>query len=107
MASVELVAELRRKAGVVGDAAFNDDDLSALIDSLGSVNMAAAEVWSQKAASSAALVDVSESGSSRSMSQAYKNALAMATHFRGLDAVDTSVEVARHARTRAIVREGE
>lgn len=108
MASSEEIAELRRKTNLVGDTTVYDDgSLNTLIDSLGSVNMAAAQIWGEKASGLATLVDISESGSSRSMSQAYKNALAMSSYFKGLDSSDTLIENTRVARTRAAVREGE
>lgn len=45
-------------------------------------NGTAAQIWEEKAGYFSALVDTSESGSSRKMSDLYKNALAMATLYR-------------------------
>lgn len=72
------------------------------------LNRAAAMVWQQKASASATLVDVSESGSSRKLSDLHKNALAMQKHFSGLVSVDevVPVDVSSRPRTRAIVRPG-
>lgn len=45
----------------------------------------AADIWREKAASYAGLVSVSESGSSRQMSDLHKNAIAMAKAFGDAD----------------------
>lgn len=85
MATSAQITTLRKMTGV-STAEWSDVDLNALIDSQvnTSVNLAAAQIWRTIAASSAALVDVEESGSKRSMSQTYKNALAMAAEFEKL-----------------------
>lgn len=59
------------------DDEFYDDDLiSQLIDEYG-FEKAAASVWREKAASAAGLVDMTESGSTRRLSQLYSQYLAM------------------------------
>ena len=75
MAIPEEIAQLRL---LIGTTDLNDDQLGAILDAEGSIEGAAAAVWESKAASSATLVNVSESGSSRSLSDVHKNALAMA-----------------------------
>lgn len=67
------------------------------------VNTAAATVWEGKAAGFANLVDVSESGSSRKMSDLYKNAVAMASYYRG-KSTTVVVDVSNRPRTRTIRR---
>jgi hypothetical protein len=84
---------------------FGDDLIGGLVDSLGGVEAAAAEVWDQKASKFSELVDVSEAGASRKLSDLYKNAVAQADRFRaravaGGGVVDTS----GRAKTHKIVR---
>lgn len=61
---------------------YTNAALGAALDAAESVEALAARVWTQKAAALSALVNVSESGSSRSLGDLQKNALAMATSFR-------------------------
>lgn len=86
--SPEILAQLRRMAGETGsESVYSDDDLDAYITAGdGNLRAVAAQIWDEKAAKSAALVDVNESGSSRRLSQAYANALAMAKGLRDGDA---------------------
>lgn len=49
-----------------------------------SINLTAANVLDIKATEAASLVDISESGSSRKMSDVHKNLLSMAKYFRDL-----------------------
>ncbi len=85
---------------------YDDTQLSDMIDQVG-LELAAAGIWEWKAAKYASLVNVSESGSSRNLGDAHKNALSMAGYFKkkSQDA-ETPVDEGRYARTRAIVREG-
>lgn len=105
MATPDEVAELRFKTGLApNDNTYGDDDaLGALIDEKGSVNAAASEIWQMKAASYSTLVNVSESGSSRSMGDLYKNALGMAQYYGGSAATGA---LGKTATTRSVVREG-
>jgi hypothetical protein len=108
MATQEEVDRLRRLANYDESDPYDDEDLALMLDGLGNINFAAARLWNEKAASLTTLVNVSESGSSRSMGDAYKNALAMAKYFKGLgdeEVVETPVDTSQYARTRAIVRE--
>jgi len=105
MATPDEVAELRYKTGLAPtDDTYGDDAaLSDLIDSEGSVNAAAAQIWQWKAASYSTLVNTSESGSSRSMGDLYKNALGMAAFYSGGATIAAGGKV---ATTRPVVREG-
>lgn len=108
MATLEQVDQLRRYADYFATDPYDDTQLSALIDG-SSVFRVAARLWDEKAASQTSLVDISESGSSRKMSDSHKNAINMAKYFRGLadaEEAPTAEANTRHARTRAIVREG-
>ena|SRR5690242_1961129 len=105
MATSQDILRLRRLADYTETDPYDDPDLSVMIDQRG-MNGAAFDLWSERAAQLASLVNTSESGSSRSAGDAYKNALAMAKHFKELLDAETVVETAsNHARTRAIVRE--
>jgi hypothetical protein len=83
MATIDEISALRRAIAEPTNAEpYTDAYLSALIDVEGSTDKAAASVWTAKAASAASLVDMSESGSSRRLSQLQSNYLAMAARFR-------------------------
>lgn len=60
---------------------YTDTQLGARLDAATSPEALAASIWREKAAEYSGLVDVSESGSSRSLSQLSKNALIMAASF--------------------------
>jgi hypothetical protein len=83
MASAEEITAFRLLIAEPDNVApYTDEALSAALDSAESAEDLAARVWTQKAASYAALVNVSESGSSRNLGDLSKNALAMAAQFR-------------------------
>ena len=64
---------------------YSDAKLSERLDLATSREALAAEIWREKAANFAHLVSVSESGSSRQLSDLHKNALAMAETFGKAD----------------------
>lgn len=64
---------------------YSDQEISARLDAAVSKQALAAEIWMEKAAKYASLVNVSESGSSRNLSDLHKNALAMAGEMKKLD----------------------
>ena len=82
---------------------YTDEMLGDAIDMAGSVDGAAADIWTQKAASAATLVNVSESGSSRSLGDIQRNALNMAAQFRTL-AEQSTPGTAGSVRVRRIQR---
>lgn len=91
MATVDELAALRRAINEpVNAEPYTDDYLGFWIDSLGSPDAAAGILWTHKAAEYASLVNVSESGSSRSLSDLHKNALAMAERFSSVANPGTS-----------------
>jgi hypothetical protein len=59
------------------DEVYTDAVIDGMIEDLG-FNAAVAAVWTEKAASAAGLVDTTESGSSRKLSDLHKQYLAMA-----------------------------
>lgn len=78
MATDSEIARLRRMTDLAADdEVYTDELLGDLIDELG-VEPASRSVWREKAASYAGMVDTTESGSSRALSQLYKHALEMA-----------------------------
>lgn len=83
MASVEDIATLRRITNEPGIENYSDESMSEYIDVAGSVDGAAAIVWEEKAARASNLVNIAESGSSRSMNQIYQNAVDQAKFYQG------------------------
>lgn len=83
MATSEQIAALRLLINEPDNVApYTDAALGAAIDAAeGNLNAAARGFWITKAASYASLVDTSEGGSSRKMSDLAKNALAMVKFF--------------------------
>ena len=57
------------------DDPWDDTKIGTILDSAGSVAKAMQAFWSQRVNATYRLMDVSESGSSRSMSSIYKNAM--------------------------------
>lgn len=79
MATAAAILELRDAIGEPDDSnGWTDERLGDILDTLTTVDASAISVWTTKAAQFSQLVDVSESGSSRKLSDLYKNALAMA-----------------------------
>lgn len=96
------LATLRRYIAEQTEAVYTDVMLNGIFDSVGGdVNVAAAEIWREKAARASALVDTSEGASSRKMSQVYAQAVKQADFYNtaALPAIPT-----RGAKTRAIER---
>ena len=102
MASQDEIDELKRIAGpAIGT--LSDEQISTALDAATSVNSYAASLWDGYAASTAIMVNVSESGSSRSLSDIHKHALSMADRLRARDAEVAPVITGR-TTTRPIVR---
>jgi hypothetical protein len=109
MATPQQVQELRALAAYTDVEPYDDSQLSALIDDADSLERVAARLWNEKASKMATLVNISESGSSRSLGDAHKNALGMAKYYKGLAdeaEAETPIDTGRFARTRPAVREG-
>ena len=97
------LATLRRYIAEPTVAVYTDDMLNAIFDAVGAdVSVAAAEVWREKAAQAAILVDTTESASSRKMSQVYAQAVKQAEFYGG--SATPTAPVTRGATTRAIER---
>lgn len=69
---------------------YSDAVLGVRLDAAASPESLAAQIWREKAAGYAALVNVSESGSSRNLSDLHKNALAMAAELTKVDPAATA-----------------
>lgn len=103
MATIDDVARLRRLTNEPTTTVYGDLDLSGYIDGVENVELAAAEVWREKAARYAGLVDTTEGSSSRKMSQLRDAALKMAELYGGAT-VAVEPLAADRPRSRAIVR---
>ena len=91
MATEDEILALREMVNEEGDCGgWDDDKLGAIIDSNETLASAAAQVWYLKAGQFANLVDVSESGSSRKLSDLRKNAVEMGNLYDGMAGGDTS-----------------
>lgn len=102
MATAEEIAAFRLLIDEANDALpYDDASLSLRLDDATSTEALAKQIWLEKAASYAALVNVSESGSSRSMSDLHKNALNMAKTFGDVDPAGPS---ARGVRMQKLTR---
>lgn len=102
MATAQDVLTLRR---YINDVSINDyetTDLEARIDAEGGdVIAAAGQIWTEKAAAYAELVDMKEGNSSRSLGALHEQAIAMAHQFGN----GTPPAPARFSRTRRIERQ--
>jgi hypothetical protein len=79
VATAEEIAAFRLLIDEAADALpYDDISLTNRLDAASSPQALGREIWLEKAAKFASLVNVSESGSSRSMSDLHKNAIAMA-----------------------------
>jgi hypothetical protein len=88
------------------DTTYDDEMLGAIIDSYAEATLplasSASNVWLQKAATYAELVNISEGGSSRSMGDLHKRALEMAKIYQVQ--VDGAVDAGRSTRIARLVR---
>lgn len=64
-----------------GGDPYTDAELQTILDAQGSTSAAARYIWRVKAAATASMVDVSESGSTRALGNLHKQALTMAASF--------------------------
>lgn len=106
-ATAEEILRVRLDIDEPTSTVFDDDMITSIItEADNDLLTAAALLWGYKAARFAGLVDTSESGSSRSMSQLYKNAMAMQANFEKRAKADVTVveEAEARPRTRTAVR---
>lgn len=102
--SIEQLAILRRAIDEPTQVPYSDNDLNDIYMTFGQdLNLTAAEVWRDKAAKSASLVDESEGPSSLKLSQLYTNAVRQADYYEGRSTTTTTSST-RRTTTRAIER---
>lgn len=100
MATTDELAALRRLTD--GAAGYTDQQLNDMFNSGMTETSIAHRIWTEKAGTYSALVDTSESGSTRKFSDLHKNALTMAATFAPVaDTIDDGTPV---KRTRRMVR---
>lgn len=105
MALEEEVLALRRATDEPTSDNYSDLVLSERLDADLDFNQTASAIWREKAAAFSTLINVSESGSSRSMGDLYKNALAFANHYSSLIVTEEQAVAAKsRVGTRAIER---
>lgn len=78
---VEQVLDLLPTEAKIGEALWDQERVAILLDQGNSVNQLMSRFWNAKAAESATMIDVSESGSSRSLSTIHENAVRMARYW--------------------------
>lgn len=98
MATEAEIARLRLMIAEPDAEKYTDEALATVIDESGSLPKAAYEVWTQKAAASAELVDISEGGSSRKMGDVYEQALTMAKFYSDQVPGGTEPDAPRYPR---------
>lgn len=83
MATEQELALVREYIGEPNDAnGWTDARISVFIAGAANLPLAAADIWGVKAGANAGLVNVSESGSSRSLGDLLKQAAAMEAYYR-------------------------
>jgi len=100
VATAAEVQALRLLIAEDNETTYSDFDLAARLDAAsGSADSVAYQVWTEKAAATAGLVDVSEGGSSRKMGDLYEQAIAMAKVFAERAAAESLPPLAGSGRT--------
>lgn len=83
MATPEQLLDLRLLIAEPDETTYAEALLNSRIDTAsGNLNQVAYDVWTEKAASYAAMADISEGGSSRSNGSLHEKALKMVAHFK-------------------------
>lgn len=98
------ITQLDELKALVGETIYTDEELTEILIATGSVNGAAAYVWRSKVTSSVGMVDISESGSSRKMSDVYNQNLSMAEYYAGLAENEGTVGGMRRGKVNYIER---
>lgn len=76
-----LLGERIPPLGTDADTFFTDAQIIELLDTYGDLNLACSAGWSAKAAEFSKYIDIDESGSTRKLSQMYRQARLQADHF--------------------------
>lgn len=106
MATPDEIAALRLLVAEPTEEFYTEAELGARLDAAASASQLARDIWIEKAARYASIVDISEGGSSRSAGSMYANAMKMVELFDRLivsatpvDPATTGVVVGRLRRT--------
>ena len=83
---------------------YDDESLGARLDVATSVEALASQIWREKAARYAGMVNVSESGSSRNLGDLQAQALKMADMFTSVDSTAPGAPAVRGAVMRRLTR---
>jgi len=107
VATAEQIAALRFLIAEPADSeVYTDAVLGSIIDAAANdLNKSAYNVWVQKAAASAELVDISEGGSTRKMGDVYEQALAMANHFGSQVPGGVEPDAPKYTRLKKLARQ--
>jgi hypothetical protein len=105
MATADQIDQVRQNTNETDEASpWTDGAIDALIDSLGSVDLASGAIWRRKVAEYAELVDTSEAGASRKLSDLYDRAVKQAAYWEGQPSVPSTETSVGRAKVKAIVR---
>lgn len=104
MATDEQLSEVKALAALVADDGISDANLMQKIDA-GGIASTVAWIYNLRAAKYSRLVNVSESGSSRSLGDLYKNAMSLGKYWEGVAAAPAAPDLTMYARTSDAVRE--
>ena len=85
MAEIGQIVQVQKLLGPDAEpGGWTEIDINAALDAGRSANYIAARWWAQRAADTANLIDISESGTSRQLSAIHRNAKEMAAIYRTL-----------------------
>jgi len=106
MATSEQITHVRRNTNELEDDVYSDEEINYLVDSNGgSVEVASAIIWEEKAARYSTAADVTEAGASHKFSDLFKNAQALAKYWRDKSAGEEADEdISGRPRVKKIVR---
>jgi len=87
VAEIEQILQVQKLLGPDAESGgWTEVTINAALDAGRSANYIAAKWWAQRAAETAHLIDISESGTSRQLSAIHRNAKEMAAIYRALAA---------------------
>lgn len=97
------VIDLLPVGAQIGETDWDAARVETLLDQGNSVNQLMARFWNAKAAETSMLVDISESGSSRSLSTVHENAVRMARYWDDRVKADEDAETEVPVRSSAVI----
>lgn len=102
--ALDPVLQLRRMIDEPDSTTYSDAELSTRAGAAQSIFAAARDVWVEKASSAAALVNTSEGGSTRAMSQVYDHYKDMVSFYTELANEASGTSIATGAVLRPVIR---